>query len=290
VGTCCGISDAEAVIHAEFLCNRMGLDSMSTGVSIAFAMECYERGIIGKDETAGTDLLFGNAGILGPLIKDIAYRRGFGATLALGTKGMAERFGKGSEVFAMHAKGMELGGYDPRVTKGMALVYACGPRGGCHHAGGFTAFDDIQNQEIDVRTEAAVVKASRNRRVLCDSTILCTFLTLGINDETIAMLLRSVTGLDRSIDEFYAIGDRASNVERAFNIREGLRRSWDTLPTRLLTESLGTGEGAPKPVDLDPLLNAFYEVCGWDITTGKPLKTTLDGLGLKGIANDLHGH
>jgi aldehyde:ferredoxin oxidoreductase len=289
LGTCCGISDVEAVINGEFLCNSLGLDSMSTGVSIAFAMECYEKGIISKKETGGLDLRFGNASVLDPLIKDIAYRRGFGETVALGTKKMAEVFGKGSESFAMHAKGMEIGGYDPRTAKGMALVYACGPRGGCHHAGGFTAMDPMQGQEIDVETEAALVKASRERRVFCDSAIFCTFLAVGVKDEIIAGLLRGVTGLDRGVSELYAIGDRGSNVERSFNVREGLRRNWDILPERLLKESLPGAKGKKgQGVQIDPLLDAFYTVCGWDKKTGIPTRERLMGLGLEEIADSLN--
>ncbi len=288
LGTCCGVSDVEAVINGEFLCNNLGLDSMSTGVSIAFAMECYERGIITKKETGGLDLRFGNAEALDPLIKDIAHRRGFGETVALGTKKMAELFGKGSESFAIHAKGMEIGGYDPRVAKGMALVYACGPRGGCHHAGGFTAMDPMQGQEIDRETEAALVKASRERRVFCDSAIFCTFLAVGVKDEVLAGLLRGATGLDRGVKDLYAVGDRGSNVERSFNVREGLRRSWDTLPQRLLSENLPGAQGRKgQAVQLDPLIDAFYAVCGWDKETGIPTREKLVELGLETVAGDL---
>jgi aldehyde:ferredoxin oxidoreductase len=289
LGTCCGISEVEAVINGEFLCNSLGLDSMSTGVSIAFAMECYERGIITRKETGGLDLRFGNAAVLDPLIKDIAYRRGFGETVALGTKKMADLFGKGSEEFAIHAKGLEIGGYDPRVAKGMALVYACGPRGGCHHAGGFTAMDPMQGQEIDAPTEAALVKASRERRVFCDSAIFCTFLAVGVKDEVIAALLRGVTGLNRGVGDLYAIGDRGSNLERSFNVREGLRRNWDTLPARLLKENLPGAQGRKgQGVRLEPLLDAFYAVCGWDKETGIPTREKLVGLGLETIASDLN--
>ena len=287
LGTCCGVTDVEAIINGEFLCNELGLDSMSTGVSIAFAMECYEKGIITNKETGGLNVRFGNASVLAQLIRDIALRKGFGETLALGTKGMAEKFGNGSHVFAMHAKGMEIGGYDPRMSKGMALVYACGPRGGCHHAGGFTAMDPMQGQEIDLVTEAALVKASRERRVFSDSAIFCTFLSIAVKDELLASLLRGVTGLERDAAALYAIGDRGSNVERAFNVSEGLRRSWDTLPDRLLKETLPGVEGKGKPVNLESMLDAFYNVCGWDKQTGIPTREKLVGLGLEEIAEDL---
>ena len=148
--------------------------------------------------------------------------------------------------------------------------------------------DPMQGQEIDVQTEAALVKASRERRVFCDSAIFCTFLAVGVKDEIIAGLLRGITGLDRGVSELYAIGDRGSNVERSFNVREGLRRNWDILPDRLLKESLPGAKGKRgQSVQLDPLLDAFYAVCGWDRETGVPTREKLMGLGLEEIAGNL---
>ncbi len=149
--------------------------------------------------------------------------------------------------------------------------------------------DPMQGQEIDLETEAALVKVSRERRVFCDSAIFCTFLAVGVKDEIIAGLLRGATGLDRGVDQLYVIGDRASNVERSFNVREGLRRNWDILPERLLKESLSGAKGKKgEGVQLEPMLDAFYAVCGWDKETGIPTSEKLMSLGLEAIARDLN--
>lgn len=294
-GSCCDISDLAAIIQADELCDKYGLDVISMGVSVAFAMECYEKGIITNEHTEGEELRFGQGDLLPKLIRDTAYRRGFGEVLSQGTKKMAEMFGKGSEAFAMHAKGMELGGYDPRGAKSVALVFACGPRGGCHKSGGSAnalSFKELATGDARFLTEgkAALTKGSRQNRVLADSAILCIFPQVGISDDVIAELLNAATGLNWSIDDLYVISERGSNIERAFNIREGLRRSWDTLPPRILTESVGSGPTKGQVVELDALLTDFYRLCGWDIETGIPTPEKLNELGLTEIARDMEGY
>lgn len=288
-GSCCGITDLAAIIEADQLCDSYGLDTVSMGVSLAFAMECYEKGIINDDSTGGLELRFGNAEVLHELIRDTAYRRGFGEILALGSQRMAERFGRGSEAFAMHAKGMELGGYDPRAGKSLALVYAAGPRGGCHHAAGYTPFMEIAlgNGRFSIEGKATIAKQAREMTVVKDSAIMCVFVGVAISDELMSQLLSAATGFELKAEELYLIGERGSNVERAFNVREGLRRSWDTLPRRLLTEPLSSGSTAGQVVDFEPLLTEFYQVCGWDLQTGIPTQERLQSLGLDVIARDM---
>ncbi|MDP2728387.1 MAG: aldehyde ferredoxin oxidoreductase family protein [Dehalococcoidia bacterium] len=288
-GSCCDIDDMAAIIEADALCDSLGMDTISMGVSLAFAMECFEKGIINRADTGGLELKFGDASLLRGLIHDTAFRRGFGDVIAMGSKKMSERFGKGSEAFAMHAKGMELGGYDPRGAKGIALIFACGPRGGCHHAGGYTAFAEIAMKDGRFATEgkAPIVKRTRDRRVICDSAIMCTFVTLGVSDGALACLLTAATGREVTAEDLYTIGDRGSNVERAFNVREGLRRSWDTLPRRLLEESLASGPTKGQTVDLETLLTDMYDMCGWDVETGIPTQEKLADMGLLDIAGDM---
>ena len=282
-GSCCGVYDLAAIIQADAMCDMLGLDTISAGVSIAFAMECLEKGIIEADEYGAGDLAFGNAKAVIGLIEDIAFRRSFGAVVAQGTKLMAEKFGQGSEKFAMHAKGMELGGYDPRGLKGMSLVYACGPRGGCHHAGGYTVIPEIMNSNIDRFAEkgkAGLVAATRNRRAsLCDSGLICAFIAIGLSDETVIDLLRRTTGLDYKVDDLFTIGDRISQLERAFNCREGLTREDDALPERLLTETISRGPSqGHKMNDFEGMKDEFYQICGWDQKTGAPLLERLEAL------------
>lgn len=292
LGACCDITDQPAIIEADALCDQYGLDVISMGVSLAFAMECYEKGVITAKDTGGDDVSFGRSQLLAKLIRNTAYRRGFGETLSLGTRRMAEKFGKGSEAFAMHVNGLELAGYDPRGAKSSALVYACGPRGGCHKAAGSCNSQSLRelptgDARFSNEGKAAMTKAVRENRVVADSAILCVFIQGAIGNETMAELLNAATGFNWSVDDLYTIGERGSNVERAFNIREGLCRSWDTLPPRLLNESVRSGPNVGHVVELDPLLDDFYRLCGWDMETGIPAPAKLRELGLPGIARDM---
>ncbi|MFC1860893.1 aldehyde ferredoxin oxidoreductase family protein [Chloroflexota bacterium] len=292
LGACCDIYDETAVIEADALCDRYGIDTMSMGVSIAFAMECYEKGIITEKDTDGLEIRFGQDRLLPGLIRDTAYRQGFGEILSRGTMRMAERFGKGSETFAMHVKGLEIGGYDPRGAKSTALVYACGPRGGCHKSGGSCnaqAVRELATGDKRYLTEgkAAITKAVRENRVVADSAILCIFPQGAISNETLAELLSAATGNKLNTDDIYRLGERGSNIERAFNIREGVRRNWDTLPSRLLNESVKSGPNQGQVVELDILLDGFYKLCGWDLKTGIPTTAKLNELGLQQIVRDM---
>lgn len=287
MGSCCGIYDAPTIIAADDFCDRYGLDTMSAGVSVAFAMECYEKGIIDKGVTDGAELTFGNRKVLLPLLYKIAYKEGFGRIVAQGTKKMAEQFGKGSADFAMHVKGMELGGYDPRGVKGMALVYACGSRGGCHHGGGYTIYPEVYSGKFDRFAEkgkAKVVKSTRDRRIAaCDSGSICSFAAGAMSDDNIAEMISAATGFQLTAADIYKIGERISCVERAFNVREGLTPDLDTLPNRLMKEPLMEGPTKGQVVDLGTLLKEFYQECGWDEVTGMPKREKLMELGLDSI-------
>ena len=292
LGTCCSITDQSAIFEADALCDQYGLDVISMGVSLAFAMECYEKGIITEKETDGQELKFGQSLLMVKLIRDTAYRRGFGDILAQGTKKMAAGFGKDSEAFAMHTKGMELGGYDPRGARSLALVYACGPRGGCHKSGGSS--NTLSMQEITTGDDrfsntgkAAMAKSSRENRVLADSAILCIFQQCAVSDDALTDMLRAATGFNLSLNEFFTIGERGSNIERAFNVREGLRRNWDTLPARLRREGVPSGPTKGQVIDLEPLIDEFYQLCGWDIETGIPTAEKMNALDLQNIGKDM---
>lgn len=284
LGSACGITEFETVIAADEICDEMGMDTISAGVSVAFAMECYEKGIITLNDTGGKEIRFGDAALLIELLKDIGLQRGFGKTLSRGTREMSKMFGQGSENFAMHAKGMELGGYDPRAARGYALIFSCGPRGGCHHAGGHTAFPECFSGQYDRfsnQGKAFLVKQARERRVLHDSLILCTFNTLGLKDDTIANMLSCATGKPYTSSDLVTIGERGSLIERAYNVREGLRREWDTLPSRLLNDPVPDGPNAGQTVEnFNELIDDFYQVCGWDLVTGAPTEESIKKYGL----------
>ncbi|MEW6107494.1 MAG: aldehyde ferredoxin oxidoreductase C-terminal domain-containing protein, partial [Bacillota bacterium] len=290
-GPITGTFELAPVIYADLLADQYGLDSISTGVTIAFAMECYERGLLTKADTDGMELTWGNHALFERLIRAIAYREGFGGLLALGTKGMSEKIGQGSERFAMQCKGMELGSYDPRAAKGTALVFAAGPRGGCHHAGGHTAIQECFSGRYDRFAEsgkAELVRYTRNRRVAIDSAIVCTFASFAFSDQTIAALLQAATGDEWTVESLLELGDKASDLERAFNVREGVTRAADVLPARFLEESVPAGSTKGSRVqDLDLMLDEMYQACGWCKKTGIPTREKLEQDGFGWIADDL---
>ncbi len=295
LGACCGITDQAAVIEADALCDQYGLDCMSMGVSIAFAMECFEKGIITEQDTDGDDFRFGNARLLAKYIRKTAYQQGFGKTLSYGTKIMSEQFGKESEDFAMHTKGMELGGYDPRGAKSLALVYACGARGGCHKSHGSAnglSLRELRSPDERFKTEgkAELTRESLLDRIMADSAILCIFPQAATSDEAVAEMLSAAIGISYTIEDLHVIAERGNHIERAFNVREGLRRSWDTLPKRLLKESVQSGPTKGQIVELETLLNDYYALSGWDIESGIPLPEKCKELGLDSLAKDMESY
>ncbi|MBI2874612.1 MAG: aldehyde ferredoxin oxidoreductase C-terminal domain-containing protein, partial [Firmicutes bacterium] len=199
-------------------------------------------------------------------------------------------FGGGSEAFAMHAKGMELGGYDPRGVMGMALCYACGPRGGCHHAGGRTVPVEAESGKMDrfaSTGKAAVVRENRDWRAVLDSAVLCTFNRL--QPDLLGDLLSALTGRDWNPAALREAGERISNLERLFNVREGIRRRDDILPRRLLEEPLSAGPSAGHVVSLEGMLDEFYAECGWDRQTGIPTREKIRALKLDGLVEEPAG-
>ena len=284
-GASCDITDFSAIIEADALCDAYGLDTISMGLSIAFAMECFERGIIGKDITDGMELRFGSSRLLRPLIHATAYREGFGQWLSMGTRKMSEQFGRGSAAFAMQVKGMEIGGYDPRGAKSVALIYACGPRGGCHKSNGSANAQsrmELQSGDTRYSTEgkALVTKKQGDRRMISDSATFCIFAHGAISDEATVAALNAFTGLDYSVEGLYQMAERGSNLERMFNVREGLTRKWDTLPDRLLRQNPANGPNIHQVVELETLIDDYYTLCGWDLETGIPRREKLEELGL----------
>jgi len=286
-------SNFESIIYADKLCDQLGMDTIASGITIAFAMECYEKRVLTKADADGLDLSFGNAQVIPILLNKMAKREGIGDLMADGVREMARRLGKGTEKFAMHAKGMELGGYDPRGIRAQALVLACGPRGGCHHGGGYVITDELVSGRYDrfsVKGKAALTKRARDFRLIMDSALYCAFVGgSACSVDTAAQMIAAATGFDISSEELMIIGERASNVERAYNVREGIRRDDDTLPERLLKEPLpdGLSKGSILGKDFEQLIDEFYEVCGWNKVTGIPTKETLKRLGLVEMVGDI---
>ena len=310
VGSRCGINDIEAILKANDKMNRYGLDSITTGEVIALAMECYQRGMISKKDTDGLDLTWGNANSLLTLIDKIVNKEGFGAKLAYGAKKAGELIGHGAENLAAQVKGLEIIAGEPRGMKAFALTYAVSSRG-ADHLRAEPMFELSNNTELAVKRfgvpEAAlrleykgkgkVVRYYEHCAGLADSLTMCKNITAALDgppkhyelDEVVSRLLKSCIGWDITPDEVIMIGERIINVERAFVVREGITRKDDTLPKRFLKEPLPPecGSSAGSVVELEPMLNEYYEVRGWDPETGIPTIERLNKIGLKYIAEDL---
>mgnify|MGYP000055855938 CR=1 FL=1 len=287
-GGACEINYAPAIIAADMYCDQYGLDTISTGATIGFAMECYEKGLLTKGDTGGVELRFGDHELIVNLVRKIAYREGIGDLLAEGVKRVSERIGKESEEFAMHVKGLELPGYDPRGSKGQGLGYATNPRGGCHCQGYSIQEKFGIPEEVDrfsIKEKARMMKWEQEYYCLLDSMIGCLFpgqMSVIKKINVYTDLLAPVTGIKEfsELEYLFKIGERIFNLERLINIRQGLKREDDTLPKRLLFEPMPEGPCKGQVVELESMLNEYYELRGWHKNTGIPKGVKLKELGL----------
>ena len=263
LGPLCGISDPQAVLEAARLCDLYGMDTISTGGTLAWAIECGERGLL-PDTQLGLE--FGRAEGILAAIPLIAAREGIGALLAEGSRRAALELGNGSSYWAMHVKGLELPGYDPRSLKTMALGLAVSPRGACHNRSG--AYEADFSGAVDrLRADAgrgALVAASEDFGAVLDSLIVCKFLRKCFGDfyGEAAELLSAVTGWRVSDRELRRIGERINILKRLFNQREGWRPQDDWLPSRLLTEALASGVAAGVSLtahELREMIRGYYD-------------------------------
>jgi aldehyde:ferredoxin oxidoreductase len=295
-----GVDNIDAIIAADRLCDELGLDTISAGVAIGFAMELFEKGILTTADTGGLDLRFGNHEAMVTLIRMIAYREGLGDLLADGVKAAAAKIGKGSEKYAMHVKGLELPGYDVRGAKAHGLNYATAYTGADHNRG--YAFQEIFGIPVPYAVDRFAVEGKGKltkwnqdvRMVTCDCATMCAFLLdmavphMAINNT--ANLMEAVTGVSYTPDEIQKVGERLNNLARAFNVREGFTRADDRLPERLMTEPLKDGASKGHYIskrDLEQMLNEYYAERGWDIETGMPTRGKLVELGLESVADEL---
>jgi aldehyde:ferredoxin oxidoreductase len=266
LGSNCGNANLESIIFMDMYCDRMGLDTMSLGVTISFAMECFEKGLITREDTGGLDLSWGNHRVLKDLADLIVERKGIGAILAEGAA-RASRQIEGAERYAMHVKGLEMGGYDPRGAKGQGLSFATSTRGGCHHAGGYIAGPEVLAGAVDrfsTSGKAELVKKCRNSRVVFDSAILCTFNTGALGWSFTSRLLSAAVGVDFSEEQLNDIANRIFDAEREINRRFGMKPSDDTLPKRFLQEPMPSGPSEGQTVDLEPMLEEYYRINQWE--------------------------
>lgn len=269
LGPLCGIEDPEVVLQAARLCDLHGLDTISTGGTLAWAMECVEKGLL--PEAPGGRLRFGDGDALLAAIPAIARRDGLGALLAEGSRRAAMQVGKEAMYWAMHVKGLELPGYEPRSLKTMALGLAVSPRGACHNRSG--AYEADFSGQVDRFSadsgRGALVVASEDFAAVLDSLIICKFLRKCFTDfyAEAADLLSKVTGWSCSEVELRRVGERIHTLKKLFNLREGWQPKDDWLPQRLLTETLPTGvaQGVGlTAAELREMVQGYYQSRGWD--------------------------
>ncbi len=291
------ISDPEAVAYLNLLCDLYGLDTISAGVTIGWAMEAYERGLLTKEDTDGLELKFGDVEAAAEALRRMAYREGkLGELLADGSKAASEKLGKGSEKFAIHVKGLELPAYDVRGIKGMALAIAVSYRGACHLTAGvygtelvgrWWKFDGIDR--LKAENKGFEVKTHEDLMQVYDALGICKFSRHMYFLEGFPELIEAVTGFDMGYAEIMVVGERIYNVARAFNAREGFTRKDDTLPWRILHKPIPKGKSAGsyvKPKELEHMLDEYYQARGWS-EDGIPTKAKLISLDLEDIAEEV---
>jgi len=285
LGSNCGVSSFETVAHANLLCDQYGMDTISAGVVASFAMECFEKGLIKEADTSGMNLKFGSEEGLLWLMEKIAHREGIGSFLADGVKMAAEKLKPDARKYAMHVKGLEMPGYDPRGAKGIGLNYATASRGADHNDGWTIAVELFgMPQKVDRFAEDEnkakwVVEFQDSTTSPIDTAVFCDFcLDFGFSPEVIERLMREATGIDRNYRDMVKVGERIVNVERLFNIREGYTRKDDSLPARFL-EPLPEGQSKGQTFDANRMLDSYYRLRGWD-EQGVPTKEKLGELGI----------
>ncbi|MBM4255953.1 MAG: aldehyde ferredoxin oxidoreductase family protein [Deltaproteobacteria bacterium] len=277
LGPLCGIEDSQVVLRAAQLCDEYGLDTISTGGTIAWAMECAEKNLLPDAQRLG--LHFGNADAFLATITAIGERTGLGALLAEGSRAAAVTIGGEAEHLAMHVKGMELPGYEPRSLKTMALGLAVSLRGACHNRSG--AYEADFSGQVDRFTidpqRGALVAASEDFSAIIDSLIVCKFLRKCFTDFYIeaAEILSKVTGYPFTGSELQHTGERINVLKKLFNLRQGWQTHDDWLPVRLLSEPLPTGVGRGIGLtesELRAMIGGYYKARGWGANGNVPLE------------------
>lgn len=289
LGSNCGIGELEAVAHANELCDRLGIDTISAGNVVGFTMECYERGVLSEKDLQGIRANFGNEEGLFNLIEKIANRKGIGDLLAEGVKRASEKIGRGSENFAIHVKGLEIAAWGMRSSPGMALAYATADRGGCHKRawpiGAEFAGKGLRGEPIErylAEGKAAIVKHQQDFTAATDCLVACDFARGGIGVAGYAKMLNSATGWGLSEEELMRLGERTWNLIRLFNLREGFTRKDDTIPVRMRGEPLPSGIAKGRLVSnemLNKMLDEYYQLRGWN-EKGVPTEKKLRELSL----------
>lgn len=288
------IDDLEAIAKAHELSNLYGMDVISVGTIVGFAIEAYERGLIGPQDTDGLKLTWGNADAMVELVHRIGRREGIGRLLGEGVRRAAQALGGMAAEFAMETKGLEFPAHDPRAYNSVGLGYATSNRGACHLQGGTHWFErnvtmpDLGYPEIQDRFavdgKGEFVAKMQNLMALFDSAKLCKFILFGgVKATHLLNWINYVTGFNWDLPTMMQTGERIFNLKRLYNVRLGVSRKDDTLPPRILTHRRGTGGAANNLPPLGTLLNQYYQYRGWD-EMGRPTPQKLQELELDALA------
>ena len=291
-GPLCMNHDLDSIIMANHLCNLHGLDTISAGVSIAYAMYLYEKGVLTK-EKVGLELKWGDGQAMLKLLEMIINQDGIGELLSKGTLAMAREFGR-DEGEAAQVKGLEVPMHDGRAFHGLAISYATGPRGACHlkgdyysvELGGFVAeLNILPGDRLDSADKAEPAAKYQSLKDLFDALTLCKFASLTVTQ--ICQIITAITGWECSPEDLLAVGDRSINIKRAISNKLGLTRDGDRLP-KICLEALSDGNVAGQTPDMDLMLKEYYDYRGWVWETGKPSEEKLIELGLDQVAEEMY--
>jgi len=302
--TCCSFGtlimndDLAGVIKANEWCNRYGVDTITCGATIAWAMEAFEKGLITKRDTDGIDLTWGNVAGAIELLHKIAKKEGIGAVLSEGSREAAKRLGKGAEEFSVEVKGLEAPMHDPRGFHGMGLAYMTSIRGACHlmHLSlgveqGITTYPEAGFQENYIgqtsEGKAEMIKICEDLGLPCNSLVICEFVAWTLSANDLAEMVRVATGFDFTLKDLLACGERTWLLKRGLGNMMGVSMKDDRLPKRILTP-LKEGAAAGSVPDVGKLLREYYEIRGLDME-GKPKKEILIKTGLEDLVKKLHG-
>ncbi len=293
LGSLCLARDVETIVKANEICDRLGLDTITAGNTVAFTMYLLEKGLVSREEV-GVDVSFDKPEGMLDLLPKIAYRRGFGMVLAEGVKRASEIIGRGAEKLAVHVKGLEPAGYEPRALKGMALGYAISSRGACHlrhmsyrpNLTGQHPFKPSVKVDRSSYEQAEMVAEQESFYALVDSMITCKFYSLPAIGpmlwRELAELYTAATGIEASPRDLVKVGERITTLARLYNIREGLRKSDDHFTPRMYSEPLGKGSAQGDTLDREKftkMLEEYYRIRGWP--DGVPSRSKIAELGLE---------
>ena len=294
LGSKCGLCDLDTLVYLDNLCSRLGLDCISAGNAIAFAMDLFDRGILSLQDTEGLDLSWGNGDAMETLIRQMATGKGFGKILAMGVRRASQSIGRGSDQYAPHVKSLELAGYHPNNIMGTALGYAVASRGADFNDV-FATLEYKWQPEKDTETNAApdltsihgkaeLVRRSRiigtvlDSLGLCKVPVLCLICAYDLINE--AELTAAVTGWPMDASSLFVCGERIVNLERLFNLKHGGSAADDRLPDMFFKKDYNAGQKPSKPhAWMEPMIHEFYAVMGWD-EQGQPTPEKLTALGI----------